>query len=483
MFGNDISQVAAQAREFERSGKRDKFLEESANAVYDDGEGRQLFPVEIDPAMDRYLRQKGEGWQADAYRSWQRGKMLAADLRKGGDDPMKAEKERVLGEERAKVQEYVNERTRRGMPLFPDALAFKSAQEDEAEYARRKDKVDWHRSVFNGDLKKVPESVKKEFEAQFFPDNELGDELRARSLVLGWALDEGGYTENQVSARNGVPLLEQMAIRLKEQGEQIDFNKPGLTVYRFLSRRAQEDAHADELLKGAAESVRQAVLTGGDGRQALWEQRGQMGEDMYKKVGNTLRWVKADAERTRRGLEPVLPRVMEGLEWAVKYADGTANRIFQPEGMASIHQALKAMDGLTDAQMDALAEIVQRKGGNEGSYMANVWKAGNRGWEDLGNGIRSLLRGGIAAQLDVAGGVKELFGGDGSALKADAKAADEYGRRLDAFLAMAQGTYRPINKPEYGWFGNGVLSAVRSVPITALSFSGVGAGVAASRTP
>ncbi|MDT4467764.1 hypothetical protein RO602_05335 [Akkermansia muciniphila] len=479
MFGNDISQVAAQAREFERSGKRDKFLEESANAVYDDGEGRQLFPVEIDPAMDRYLRQKGEGWQADAYRSWQRGKMLAADLRKGGDDPMKAEKERVLGEERAKVQEYVNERTRRGMPLFPDALAFKSAQEDEAEYARRKDKVDWHRSVFNGDLKKVPESVKKEFEAQFFPDNELGDELRARSLVLGWALDEGGYTENQVSARNGVPLLEQMAIRLKEQGEQIDFNKPGLTVYRFLSRRAQEDAHADELLKGAAESVRQAVLTGGDGRQALWEQRGQMGEEMYKKVGNTLRWVKADAERTRRGLEPVLPRVIEGLEWAVKYADGTANRIFQPEGMASIHQALKAMDGLTDAQMDALAEIVQRKGGNEGSYMANVWKAGNRGWEDLGNGIRSLLRGGIAAQLDVAGGVKELFGGDGSALKADAKAADEYGRRLDAFLAMAQGTYRPINKPEYGWFGNGVLSAVRSVPITALSFSGVGAGVAA----
>lgn len=454
-------------------------MEESANAVYDDGEGRQLFPVEIDPAMDRYLRQKGEGWQADAYRSWQRGKMLAADLRKGGDDPMKAEKERVLGEERAKVQEYVNERTRRGMPLFPDALAFKSAQEDEAEYARRKDKVDWHRSVFNGDLKKVPESVKKEFEAQFFPDNELGDELRARSLVLGWALDEGGYTENQVSARNGVPLLEQMAIRLKEQGEQIDFNKPGLTVYRFLSRRAQEDAHADELLKGAAESVRQAVLTGGDGRQALWEQRGQMGEEMYKKVGNTLRWVKADAERTRRGLEPVLPRVMEGLEWAVKYADGTANRIFQPEGMASIHQALKAMDGLTDAQMDALAEIVQRKGGNERSYMANVWKAGNRGWEDLGNGIRSLLRGGIAAQLDVAGGVKELFGGDGSALKADAKAADEYGRRLDAFLAMAQGTYRPINKPEYGWFGNGVLSAVRSVPITALSFSGVGAGVAA----
>lgn len=479
MFGNDISQVAAQAREFERSGKRDKFLEESANAVYDDGEGRQLFPVEIDPAMDRYLRQKGEGWQADAYRSWQRGKMLAADLRKGGDDPMKAEKERVLGEERAKVQEYVNERTRRGIPLFPDALAFKSAQEDEAEYARRKDKVDWHRSVFNGDLKKVPESVKKEFEAQFFPDNELGDELRARSLVLGWALDEGGYTENQVLARNGVPLLEQMAIRLKEQGEQIDFNKPGLTVYRFLSKRAQEDAHADKLLKGAAESVRQAVLTGGDGRQALWEQRGQMGEEMYKKVGNTLRWVKADAERTRRGLEPVLPRVMEGLEWAVKYADGTANRIFQPEGMASIHQALKAMDGLTDAQMDALAEIVQRKGGNEGSYMANVWKAGNRGWEDLGNGIRSLLRGGIAAQLDVAGGVKELFGGDGSALKADAKAADEYGRRLDAFLAMAQGTYRPINKPEYGWFGNGVLSAVRSVPITALSFSGVGAGVAA----
>ncbi|MFQ9833808.1 MAG: hypothetical protein ACLRZQ_03740 [Akkermansia muciniphila] len=75
--------------------------------------------------------------------------------------------------------------------------------------------------------------------------------------------------------------------------------------------------------------------------------------------------------------------------------------------------------------------------------------------------------------------MKELFGGDGSALKADAKAADEYGRRLDAFLAMAQGTYRPINKPEYGWFGNGVLSAVRSVPITALSFSGVGAGVAA----
>ena len=479
MFGDDISQVAAQAREFERSGQRDKFLQDQANDSYNDGEDRQLFPVEIDPAMDRYLRQKGEGWQADAFRSWQRGKMLAADLRKGGDDPMRAEKEKALGEEREKVQGYMNERTRRGLPLFLDALKFKSAQEDEAEYARRKDKVDWHRSVFNGDLKKVPESVKKEFEAQFFPDNELGDELRARSLVLGWALDNGGYTENQVSARNGVPLLEQMAIRLKEQGEQIDFNKPGLTVYRFLSKRAQEDAQADERLKGAAESVRQAVLTGGDGQKALWEQRGQLGEDMYKKVGNTLRWVKADAERTRRELEPVLPRVMEGLEWAVKYADGTANRIFQQEGMASIHAALKAMDGLTDAQMDALAEVVQRKGGNENGYVMNALKAGNRGWEDLGNGIRSLLRGGIAAQLDVAGGAKELFGGDGSALKADAKAVDEYGRRLDSFLAMAQGTYRPINKPEYGWFGNGVLSAVRSVPITALSFSGVGAGVAA----
>lgn len=468
MFGDDISQVAAQAREFERSGQKEKFLQDQANDSY-----------KIDPAMDRYLRQKGEVWQADAFRSWQRGKMLAADLRKGGDDPMRTEKERVLGEERAKVQEYINERTRRGMPLFDDALAFKSAQEDEAEYARRKEKVDWHRSVFNGDLKMVPERVKKEFEAQFFPDNELGDELRARSLVLGWALDEGGYTEHQVSARNGVPLLEQMAIRLKEQGEQIDFNKPGLTVYRFLSKRAQEDAQADELLKGAAESVRQAVLTGGDGQKALWEQRGQLGEDMYKKMGNTLRWVKADAERTRRELEPVLPSVMEGLEWAVKYADGTANRIFQQEGMVSIHAALKAMDGLTDAQMDALAEVVQRKGGNENGYVMNALKAGNRGWEDLGNGIRSLLRGGIAAQLDVAGGVKELFGGDGSALKADAKAVDEYGRRLDAFLAMAQGTYRPINKPEYGWFGNGVLSAVRSVPITALSFSGVGAGVAA----
>lgn len=123
-----------------------------------------------------------------------------------------------------------------------------------------------------------------------------------------------------------------MCIRLKEQGEQIDFNKPGLTVYRFLSRRAKEDARADEQLKSAAESVRQAVLTGGDGRKALWEQRGQLGEEMYKKVGNTLRWVKADAERTRRGLEPVLPRVMEGLEWAVKYADGTANRIFSRRG-------------------------------------------------------------------------------------------------------------------------------------------------------
>lgn len=479
MFGDDISQVAAQAREFERSGQREKFLQDQANDSYNDGEDRQLFPVEIDPAMDRYLRQKGEVWQAAAFRSWQRGKKIAADLRKGGDDPMRTEKERVLGEERAKVQEYINERTRRGMPLFDDALAFKSAQEDEAEYARRKEKVDWHRSVFNGDLKKVPERVKKEFEVQFFPDNELGDELRARSLVLGWALDNGGYTENQVSARNGVPLLEQMAIRLKEQGEQIDFNKPGLTVYRFLSKRAQEDAQADELLKGAAESVRQAVLTGGDGQKALWEQRGSLGEEMYKKVGNTLRWVKADAERTRRELEPVLPSVMEGLEWAVKYADGTANRIFQQEGMASIHAALKVMDGLTDAQMDALAEVVQRKGGNENGYAINALKAGNRGWEDLGNGIRSLLRGGIAAQLDVAGGVKELFGGDGSALKADAKAVDEYGRRLDAFLAMAQGTYRPINKPEYGWFGNGVLSAVRSVPITALSFSGVGAGVAA----
>ena len=479
MFGDDISQVAAQAREFERSGQKEKFLQDQANESYNDGEDRQLFPVEIDPEMDRYLRQKGEVWQADAFRSWQRGKKIAADLRKGGDDPMRTEKERVLAEERAKVQEYINERTRRGMPLFPDALAFKSAQEDEAEYARRKEKVDWHRSVFNGDLKKVPERVKNEFEAQFFPDNELGDELRARSLVLGWALDEGGYTEHQVSARNGVPLLEQMAIRLKEQGEQIDFNKPGLTVYRFLSKRAQEDAQADERLKGAAESVRQAVLTGGDGRKALWEQRGSLGEEMYKKVGNTLRWVKADAERTRRELEPVLPRVMEGLEWAVKYADGTANRIFQQEGMASIHNALKAMDGLTDAQMDALAEVVQRKGGNENGYVMNALKAGNRGWEDLGNGIRSLLRGGIAAQLDVAGGVKELFGGDGSALKADAKAVDEYGRRLDSFLAMAQGTYRPINKPEYGWFGNGVLSAVRSVPITALSFSGVGAGVAA----
>lgn len=479
MFGDDISQVAAQAREFERSGQREKFLQDQANDSYNDGEDRQLFPVEIDPAMDRYLRQKGEGWQAAAFRSWQRGKKIADDLRKGGDDPMRTEKERVLGEERAKVQEYINERTRRGMPLFDDALAFKSAQEDEAEYARRKEKVDWHRSVFNGDLKMVPERVKKEFEAQFFPDNELGDELRARSLVLGWALDEGGYTEHQVSARNGVPLLEQMAIRLKEQGEQIDFNKPGLTVYRFLSKRAQEDAQADERLKGAAESVRQAVLTGGDGRKALWEQRGSLGEEMYKKVGNTLRWVKADAERTRRELEPVLPSVMEGLEWAVKYANGTANRIFQQEGMASIHAALKAMDGLTDAQMDALAEVVQRKGGNENGYVMNALKAGNRGWEDLGNGIRSLLRGGIAAQLDAGGKVKELFGGDGSALKADAMAVDEYGRRLDAFLAMAQGTYRPINKPEYGWFGNGVLSAVRSVPITALSFSGVGAGVAA----
>lgn len=479
MFGDDISQVAAQAREFERSGKREKFLQDQANEAYDDGESRELFPVEIDPAMDRYLRQKGEGWQADAFRSWQRGKMLFADLRKGGDDPMRPEKERVLGEERAKVQEYINERTRRGLPLFRDVLTFKNAQENEAEEARRKERVDWHRNVFNGDLTKVPESVKKGFEEQFFPDGGLGDELRARSLVFGWALHEGGYTENQVSARNGVPLLEQMVIRLKEQGEQIDFNKPGLTVYRYLSRKAQEDAQADEVLKGAAESVRQAVLTGGDGRKALWEQRGKLGEEMYKKVSSTLRWVQADAARTRRELEPILPRVMQGLEWAVKYADGTANRIFQQEGMDSIHIALKAMDGLTDAQMDALAEVVQRKGGNEQGYAMSVVKAGNRGWEDLGNGIRSLMRGGIAAQLDVAGGVQELFGGDGSKLKGDAKSVDEYSRRLDAFLAMAQGTYRPINKPEYGWFGNGVLSAVRSVPITALSFSGVGAGVAA----
>lgn len=454
-------------------------MEESANAVYDDGESRQLFPVEIDPAMDRYLRQKGEGWQADAWNSYQRGKMLAADLRKGGDDSLRVEKMRVLGEERERLKNYFVARKRRGLPFFTDVLRFQAGVNEDAAAERRKDKEVWHRSVFCGDLKKIPEGLKKRFAERKLPDGEIGDEMRYRSIVFGWALNEGGYAKWQVEAGNGVPVLEQMCIRLKEQGEQVDFNKPGQTVYMFLSRQAQKDAQADELLKGAAESVRQAVLTGGDGRQALWEQRGQMGEEMYKKVGNTLRWVKADAERTRRGLEPVLPRVMEGLEWAVKYADGTANRIFQPEGMASIHQALKAMDGLTDAQMDALAEIVQRKGGNEGSYMANVWKAGNRGWEDLGNGIRSLLRGGIAAQLDVAGGVKELFGGDGSALKADAKAADEYGRRLDAFLAMAQGTYRPINKPEYGWFGNGVLSAVRSVPITALSFSGVGAGVAA----
>ena len=59
MFGDDISQVAAQAREFERSGQKEKFLQDQANDSYNDGEDRQLFPVEIDPAMDRYLRQKG----------------------------------------------------------------------------------------------------------------------------------------------------------------------------------------------------------------------------------------------------------------------------------------------------------------------------------------------------------------------------------------------------------------------------------------
>ena len=276
MFGNDISQVAAQAKEFERSGKRDKFAEESANAVYDDGESRQLFPVEIDPAMDRYLRQKGEGWQADAWNSYQRGKMLAADLRKGGDDPLRAEKMRVLGEERERLKNYFVARKRRGLPFFTDVLRFQAGVNEDAAAERRKDKEVWHRSVFCGDLKKIPEGLKKRFAERKLPDGEIGDEMRYRSIVFGWALNEGGYAKWQVEAGNGVPVLEQMCIRLKEQGEQVDFNKPGQTVYMFLSRQAQKDAQADELLKGAAESVRQAVLTGGDGRQALWEQRGQM---------------------------------------------------------------------------------------------------------------------------------------------------------------------------------------------------------------
>ncbi len=124
--------------------------------------------------------------------------------------------------------------------------------------------------MFCGDSKKIPEGLKKRFAERKLPDGEIGDEMRYRSIVFGWALNEGGYAKWQVEAgKTECRFLEQMCIRLKEQEEQVDFDKPGQTVYMFLSRQAQKDAQADELLKGAAESVRQAVLTGGDGKTGV----------------------------------------------------------------------------------------------------------------------------------------------------------------------------------------------------------------------
>lgn len=440
----------------------------------------ELFLPQIDSAMARFLRQKGEGWQLDAYLSWQRGKVLHEELKSGGADvPLREEKERVLAKDRARVQEYVSEHTRRGVPLFEDAVRFKGAKEAEVEAANRRVLVERHRGIFNGDLKRLPADVKAELDAQGFPDNGLGDELRARALVMGWALRDGGYSEGQVQARNGVTLVESLCARLQEQGEVVDFSRPGLSAYRYLSGLAQADAQADEVLSGAVGMVRAGVFKGEDGMKVLRDVKAGMEPEVYRRVGNALRLAQADAKRSLRELEPMVPKVLKGLEWYVMYEEGVKNRIFDQEGVSFIKDALTAMHGLSPAQMDVLAEVVQSRGGNEHGYGMNLVKAGNRGASELFGGLKALNRGMGAVALDVAGRAKGVLGGDGGGLRDAAQGLDEEGRMMAVLDSLAKGAYRPINRPEYGWFGNGVLSAVRSVPVTVLSFSGVGAGVAA----
>ena len=411
--------------------------------------------------LGEYLSSRGEFQQLAAWNEYE----TCMKLKRGGflnptGDAEKDAKNRRLYTDRAdRVREWAASRKRTGMRVFPDVERFRNRMEEE-----KRDKIvkaireHWD-SVFCGDMAKMPEEVRRDVEQEVGGEwgDDLTKELRARSLLLGWALEEGGYSEDQV--KDQVGFVDRLADKVRGAGYEIDPMRPAQGLYKYMSDVRREDRAKTDLFNAKVEEVRRAALRGEDASGVIAGFAKGADRETAAQVVPELRWRKMEAENVRKRVAPLLPVIMPAFDAMLEQADEWfTSPIYDRGRFETMMKGAEALRGLDEEERSALLVMLEQE--DHGSYLGALRKALNRGGHMLKEGAVGFTHG-AAAYVDEAVG-------DMKGARANQEVAGLY-KELSGFV---QGEARPVTRKEYGWFGNGVLGAVQSAPLSALAFMG-----------
>lgn len=411
--------------------------------------------------LGEYLSSRGEFQQLAAWNEYE----TCMKLKRGGflnptGDAEKDAKNRRLYTDRAdRVREWAASRKRTGMRVFPDVERFQNRMEEEKRDKMVKVIREHWDSVFCGDMAKMPEEVRRDVEQEVGGEwgDDLAKELRARSLLLGWALEEGGYSDDQV--KDQVGFVDRLADKVRGAGYEIDPMRPAQGLYKYMSDVRREDRAKTDLFNAKVEEVRRAALRGEDASGVIAGFAKGADRETAAQVVPELRWRKMEAENVRKRVAPLLPVIMPAFDAMLEQADEWfTSPIYDRGRFETMMKGAEALRGLDEEERSALLVMLEQE--DHGSYLGALRKALNRGGHMLKEGAVGFTHG-AAAYVDEAVG-------DMKGARANQEVAGLY-KELSGFV---QGEARPVMRKEYGWFGNGVLGAVQSAPLSALAFMG-----------
>lgn len=203
-----------------------------------------------------YMKEKGEMEQLGVWNCYKNCMMLKRDgfLKPTGNAQVDESNRELYDGFADKVREWVENRKRMGLRVFPDAEEFEWMERRELRERQMKLFREHYDRVFCGDMARMPLDVRRDLEDVV--GGEWGDdfkkELRARSLLLGWALEEGGYDREQV--KDQVGFVDRLADRVRAWGGKVDEMSPAQGVYEFMSEH-RKDGVGVRVLKAVSDEA------------------------------------------------------------------------------------------------------------------------------------------------------------------------------------------------------------------------------------
>ncbi|MEG2971656.1 MAG: hypothetical protein RR808_09310, partial [Akkermansia sp.] len=447
------------------------------------------------PTLGEFMDGRGEMAQFEAYNALNLSRSLYASIverrKKAGEVGIMGGD--VVGENQAFaeikrnndiVRQYVGARAKEGVRYpFSDVEYFKSKDYYDRKRRESERVRNFYDVAFCGDVKGVSGEPRKVLEGMHGVDwdSEMHNELCKRSVILGCALDELGYKQGDVEDEGA--FINKLGDKLRESGVEVSVSDPTNDIYSYLSgerksRRVAEDRAVDFSYK-----MRLAALRGEDVSVVKREARGVLGDAGYKEAKGGFDWAVSGGKIDREAVLPCVSVVRDALNRIAEDNDEflTTSVFRRSDNYKVISKAGEAIGRLSDSQQEALFKMIEDEHPNESNYFVNAWKALNRGLNGIQEGVGDLAQKSVVVQNQVIEGVADFVGADGVASEARAiwKANKDDFRNtgvLSDFLLKRQ---RPYTKSSYGWFGNGVLGAAESIPVSVLMFgSGVGGGIA-----